>query len=336
MDSIISVHYFAELGVLQHLVEFILLGVTTLILLLSLRRANAWQLLRRNKVILLVVFAFSIFGVLCEAYNGPAKKISWYFGAFYFPWENIFSLVIFITGFAFFTGLLTKLLLAVGTNGNAQLLDCIKSFWTWFPRSLVLLFISWGGIIFSLIIASSPWLWSVSGVAKVFHLVTTGLWVAITFPLFPLVLHSKERLARSLVDAFTKGIKDGTKWFHLVLLLLVLSGGLTYVWLPLEVIKASNYQGPYVWYNIQWLGGFSFGSVWHEKYFQVLGLQPSWGIRWLLFFLNSLIAVVMKIQLLKILHNSGELSLTHSETFYFVQQQEGIISQDVVSARNVF
>lgn len=115
---------------------------------------------------------------------------------------------------------------------------------------------------------------------------------------------------RAFIESFKVSFYSVNKWFHLVLILFFISGGVTFLWVPENL--ASRYLGIEHEYwgwmtHLRSLSGYSFKSYWFNDLSQWLFLTPSKALIFLVGLINILISTFVRIKVTQILFENEYL-----------------------------
>lgn len=241
----------------------------------------------------------------------------------YYSEKVVDGVVILITSFIY--GWLTYSIIRNKEGKNSSLLETLKAVKIWLPRSLAALFIGWIGMYcISFLMGQVGNDFVFSFLAFLFY----GLWITLTFTLYPTLIASQKPILKSLIEAFSINIKSANKWFHLLLLLFFISGGFTFLWVPEYWANrfwgmSEDYSGWMV--HFQWLGGYSFQSFWYSDLTKWLFIDPPSIVALVVTFINILIATFVKIRVTGILFENGYLSKnpeSEAETISYISTVE--------------
>jgi hypothetical protein len=135
--------------------------------------------------------------------------------------------------------------------------------------------IGWSGIFLINVVAASI---ESEPFFSFLSLFLTGMWITLTYTFFPIVIISRSSILKAVGEALSIGIKTVPRWFHLLLLVFILSGGFVYIWIPEQIAerylnKPAALHGWMV--HLEWLGGYSFKSNWLWDYARTLLVRPS-------------------------------------------------------------
>lgn len=259
--------------------------------------------LNQNIVGVLLIFSIISWGA---AFLPSKIAIVNFFGNLAFV--ELMMLFIGLSVHAFFYGWITDLILRRIRNEETNLINSIKEAKSWFPRSFAAISVGWAGIIaitFLVMQIDSNFLFSF------ISFLLGGLWITLSFTFYPLIIASRKSIFKSIPEALTTSIRSVNRWFHLLLLLFLISGGFVYIFIPQEIARqftgtSENLAGWMV--HFEWLGGYTFKPNWYIDYTRSLNIFPSKTVLAVLFFVNALIATVIKTKVTQILFESGYLS----------------------------
>jgi hypothetical protein len=209
--------------------------------------------------------------------------------------EKLFNIsIFFIVSFAY--GWLTMIVIGHLKDRPLSVREIFNSVKRWFGRSALINLMTWMGLYFiNLFVIDYS-----NSFLSAMALVLAAFWVILTFTFYPKIIASEKPIHEAFFDAFAGAFDSIKQWFHLFVILFIISGGIT-------VFKDN--VGNLGWnIHILPIGGYSFYSYWLKDLFKVNLLASSNIITGIASLAAILIALFIKNNLTEILFKSGNLS----------------------------
>lgn len=208
-----------------------------------------------------------------------------------------------------FYGILNDFILDYIKNKQVSLAKTLKEFNQWGIRSFIAVILGWGGFFLISIIANFI---SYELEYRIFISLFGIIWIVLTFILYPVLVLCKKSFIYAIYESFLLSIKTIHKWGHLLIFLFLVSGGITFIWLPIIdgfTRESQNYFGWSV--HFQWLGGYSFNLYWVSDLLERLFIPNSLITKVLCVLVSIIISISVKFKILEIL--SKDISILGEE-----------------------
>jgi hypothetical protein len=297
--------YLFQISLLSFHLMFLMIS-SILLALVSLFLWKATKIVFERKEFLVVLIIVSVLPSL-SIFMPIRKDVITFFqsGTSAAIFEGSLNIVLFFIS-SIAMGLLTYLMLQVAQSKTVKISDAFLNYKLWLFRGILAgvigmsgYYLAFFGYIFSTSMFGETFWWGF----------VLNVWNILTFMLFAFLINDRNKLIISIPNAFKSHFQTIGRWFYLFLLLTLVVGTFNYIWIPQELATSlgSTSQNLSGWnYEGTWFG-FFHNSNWYLHIMDLLALPKSNVFMIAYSFINSLIAIIIKITITTMLFDSGHL-----------------------------